>query len=252
MNQGSAQKILKKVKKDYKTIASDFNISRKKMFWQELNVLVKKYVREEQSVLDIGCGNGRLLMILKNKNINYIGTDNCKELLDNAREEFKDYNKKEFRKEDLLDTNYKEEFDLVFLIAVLQHIPTEKLRIKALKNIRKALKPNSFLIMLNWNLFQKNKIKYVKKYNKLRLEKKIDLGENDTLIPWKEFRNSYSKKSNKSQEILRYYHAFTKEETKKLLKEAGFKIEDIYYVKKGERVGIEEGYNLCTIAQKVQ
>ncbi|NQU99579.1 MAG: hypothetical protein HQ538_02475, partial [Parcubacteria group bacterium] len=48
------------------------------------------------------------------------------------------------------------------------------------------------------------------------------------------------------------YHAFTEEETKDLLEKAGFEIEDIYYVKKGERSDVEEGYNLCVIAKNRQ
>lgn len=251
MDKRAAQKILKKVKDDYKTIACDFHISRKKMFWQELNILVDKYVRKNQKILDIGCGNGRLFMILKDKNINYLGIDNCQELLDLAKEEFKNYKDTEFKQEDLLNINYKERFDLVFLVAVLQHVPTKELRIKALKNIKRALKPGGYFIMLNWNLFQKDKIKYVKKYNNLRLKGEIDLGKHDTLIPWKEFGKSYQKKSEDSKEILRYYHAFTEEEVKDLLKEVGLEIKDIYYVKKGKRVNVKEGYNLCAVAKNI-
>ena len=132
----------------------------------------------------------------------------------------------------------------------LQHIPSEELRLEALKNIKKALKPGGYLIMLNWNLFQKDKIKYVEKYNKLRLEGKLELDKNDTLIPWREFRNTYREKEKiNNKEILRYYHAFTQSEIENLLKKAGFRIEDVYYVKKGKRVVVEKGYNLCTIAQ---
>lgn len=103
--------------------------------------------------------------------------------------------------------------------------------------------------MLNWNLFQKDKIKYVEKYNSLIKAGKSDLEENDTLIPWKESGKAYSKKGDVlEKEILRYYHAFTIDEISNLLKEAGFKLKDIYYTKRGKMSDIDEGYNLCTIA----
>lgn len=251
MDSKTAQKILKKVKKDYNIIAREFSITRKRV-WNELYDLVNKYVQNNQKILDIGCGNGRLFSILKNKNIEYLGIDNSKELINIAQEKYKNFKNSKFKVKDLLEINYNKKFDLIFLIAVLQHIPSEELRIKALKSIKKALKPNSFLIMLNWNLFQKDKIKYVKKYNALKLTGQSDMDKDDTLIPWKEFRNSYQKKAKESKEVLRYYHAFAKEEIEDLLEKAGLKIEDIYYVKKGKRVDINEGYNLCVVAQNMQ
>ena len=251
MDSKTVQKTLKKVKEDYDLIARDFSITRNKIIWSEIDVLVKKYVKDNQKILDVGCGNGRLFSVLKNKNINYLGTDNCKELVDIAREKYKDYDNGKFEVEDLLEMNFNKEFDLVFIIAVLQHIPSEELRLKALRKIKKALKPGGYLIMLNWNLFQKDKIKYVNKYNKLRLEGKFELGKNDTLIPWREFRNTYEEKEKaNNKEILRYYHAFTCDETENLLKKARFEIEEIYYVKKGERSDVDEGYNLCVVAQR--
>jgi len=250
MDKKTIQKILKKTKKDYGIIARDFSITRNKVIWSEIDVLVKKYVKDNQKILDVGCGNGRLFSILKDKNIDYLGTDNCKELVDIASEKYKDCDRGRFEVEDLLEMNFDKEFDVVFIIAVLQHIPSEELRLEALKKIKRVLKPGGYLLMLNWNFFQKNKIKYVNENNKSLLEGKSDLDKNDTLIPWREFRNSYKSKDNKSnKEILRYYHAFIEEETKDLLEKAGFEIEDIYYVKKGERSDVNEGYNICVVAR---
>lgn len=235
MDSKTVQKILKKVKKDYSLIAKEFSITRERI-WNELNLLVENYTKDNQNILDIGCGNGRLFSILKDKNINYLGVDNCKELIDIAKEKYKDYDNSKFEIKDLLGINFKREFDVVFVIAVLQHIPSEKLRLEALKKIKNALKPNGYLIMLNWNFFNKTKKEYIKKQKNSNL----DLDKNDLLIPWK---------ATKDKVINRYYHAFTKEEIVDLLKRAGFEIEDIYYVKKGERSDVEGGYNICTVAK---
>ncbi len=252
MDSKTIQKILKKVKKDYSVIACEFSITRERI-WNELNILVEKYAKDDQKILDIGCGNGRLFSILKDKNINYLGIDNCQELIDIAKEKYKNFDKGKFAVEDLLEMSFDKEFDLIFIIAVLQHIPSEELRLRVLKKIKKALKPGGYLIMLNWNLFQKDKIEYVNKYNRLRLEGKFELSENDTLISWKEFGNTHhGKEKINNKKIERYYHAFTKKEIENLLKKAGFKIADIYYVKKGKRSDVNEGYNICTVAKNRQ
>jgi 2-polyprenyl-3-methyl-5-hydroxy-6-metoxy-1,4-benzoquinol methylase len=243
------KRILKKVKEDYRIIAKDFSITRDKRIWEELDILVKKYVKDNQKILDIGCGNGRLFSILKDRKIDYLGIDNCTELINIAQKRYKDYSNSKFKVKDLLKIDFNKKFDLIFIIAVLQHIPSKELRLEVLKKAKKALKSDGYLIMLNWNLFQKDKIKYTEKYNALKLAGQSDLDFNDTLIPWKEFRNSYKKKSIKSKEILRYYHAFTRSEIENLLKNAGFKIEDIYYSKKGEKSSVVEGYHLCAVAK---
>jgi RNA polymerase-binding transcription factor DksA len=59
------------------------------------------------------------------------------------------------------------------------------------------------------------------------------IGENDFLVPWK----------TKEGEVLveRYYHHFTQDELKRLIKDSGFKIEEMYFESKGKRVSEKEG-----------
>jgi ubiquinone/menaquinone biosynthesis C-methylase UbiE len=47
-----------------------------------------EYIESNQKVLDLGCGNGRLFKILKNKNIKYIGVDNSEMLLLEAQKQY--------------------------------------------------------------------------------------------------------------------------------------------------------------------
>lgn len=247
-----AQFLLKKTKQDYQKIACDFALSRAKP-WEELKILVRKYVKKNQQILDVGCGNGRLFQLLENKKIKYTGIDNCRKLISLARERYKNLTNADFYVKDLLDIKFISKYDLVFAIAVLHHIPSEELRFKALKNIWRSLKKGGILIMTNWNFFQNDRIKYVEKYNLLKISGKSKLDFNDVFIPWKSYgprRGGYAKNSYRDKEIQRYYHAFTRSEIRDLLEKSKFKIKEIFYVKKGKISDVFEGFNLCVVAQK--
>jgi cyclopropane fatty-acyl-phospholipid synthase-like methyltransferase len=47
-----------------------------------------EYILPGQKVLDLGCGNGRLFKILKNKNVKYVGVDNSEKLLLEAQKQY--------------------------------------------------------------------------------------------------------------------------------------------------------------------
>lgn len=235
-----AEYLLQKTKKDYLKLAKRFSETRISS-WKEIDLLVKKYVKKGDKILDVGCGNGRLYQSLQDLGVEYVGIDNCKELIFEAR---KKYKKAEFKIMDLLKLFFpKEKFDVVFLIAVFHHIPSDKLRQKALKNIFEVLKKGGILILTCWNLFQKKYIGYIQKTNQLKILSKTKLDFNDALIPWKD---------NKGKVITeRYCHAFTISELERLLRNTGFKIKEIFYTRYGQRSNAFKGFNLCAVAQKV-
>lgn len=57
----------------YNQFASEFNKSRQNL-WPEL-LEFKKYLKNGIKILDLGCGNGRLISLLKDYEIYYIGSD---------------------------------------------------------------------------------------------------------------------------------------------------------------------------------
>lgn len=207
-----AQKILEKVKRDYEYMADEFSESRNAP-WPEFEMF-KKYIKPGMKVLDLGCGNGRLYKSLKDTGIIYAGIDNCARLIKLAQEQWQTASdpRPTFKTGDILNTKIETNcFDIVFFIAVLHQIPSQKLQLQALNNIHQILKKDGLLIMTNWNLWQKKYKKYVTKNN---LKKTISLSKldfNDALIPWKETK------------IKRYYHAFTEKELSHLLQESHFK-----------------------------
>jgi 2-polyprenyl-3-methyl-5-hydroxy-6-metoxy-1,4-benzoquinol methylase len=217
MKSDIALKILAKNKELYNAIAADFSTSRYKL-WPEFEYF-KGYLAKGQAVLDIGCGNGRLLAMLKEFEPNYLGIDNSSGLIKEAK---KKWPNQDFKIVDILDlSSIKIKYDIVILVATLHHIPSAKLRLQALENVYKVLKPGGKLLMTNWNLLQKRYIKYIIKYNLLKIAepnkeviegvraKNLDL--QDVFIPWQ-------------KNYLRYIYAFNELTTSRLVKKAGFEI----------------------------
>ncbi|KKU78747.1 MAG: putative S-adenosylmethionine-dependent methyltransferase [Candidatus Peregrinibacteria bacterium GW2011_GWA2_47_7] len=97
-----ASSLLKKVKADYSAIAEEFDETRKAP-WPEFEDLWNRALRRTSerpiSLLDVGCGNGRLLNFLPKDAVEYHGVDNSRALLTFAK---KHHPKAKFRYADAL------------------------------------------------------------------------------------------------------------------------------------------------------
>jgi 2-polyprenyl-3-methyl-5-hydroxy-6-metoxy-1,4-benzoquinol methylase len=221
MKKEIANNLLNLVKRNYQEIATEFDLTRKKFLWPEIKNLTDN-IKEGDKVLDVGCGNGRLLEVLKNKNINYLGVDNSSELIKIARNNYPNY---KFLVADILDLSQipVDSFDYVFCLAVLPHIPGKKLRMKALRELKKKVKNSGKIIISAWNLWgQKTNKKYrflIIKNGCLKILGKNNLDFGDIIFPWK---SSNGKTSSK-----RYYHAFTRAGLKSLVLKTGIHLEKI-------------------------
>lgn len=209
MRQKTAQKLRKKVVEDYDNIAKEFDITRKTE-WTSFPIVLP-YIKDGGYIVDLGCGNGRVLKFLeKHKKFKYLGIDNSKNLLKLAE---KNHKKRKFLQADMLKLPIKSKSaDTALAIASLHHIPSKKLREKAVQEANRILKNNGLYILTTWNLFQP---KYKKYIWLARIKSILSLGlydTRDTFIPW-----------GKSG-IKRYYYAFKSEELKNLLKNNGFEI----------------------------
>jgi len=218
MKEQQIQKLLKVVKDNYQEIAADFDMTRQKLVWPELTKIVAN-TKDGDSVLDVGCGNGRLLEAFQDKNINYLGVDNSLELIALAQKNYPNY---KFLVKDILDLScLDKQYDLVISVAVLHHLPSFELRCQALQQMLSVVKDGGQIMFSVWRLWNN------KKYRPLLLKNiwqkiigRYELEIGDLLFPWKKGTSQ------------RYYHAFTKRELKKLIKAAGvdnFKlIEEVY------------------------
>ena len=217
MNRKLALKFLKKVKRDYDFGGKEF--AKRPSPWVSIFELVKRESKTGK-VLDIGCGDGRYLVSLKGKGVEYIGIDSCGALLEEARKNFPDY---QFRIGDILDLKFGDNtFDTVMCIATLHHIPSRELQLKALSEIYRVLKPGGKLVMTNWCLMREVwRVKRIVFLLSCFFGKKRDcLGFKDLLVPWGITGNK----------VKRYYYAFSLAELARLVKKVGFRVDEAYYI----------------------
>jgi len=222
MNKQTRDKLLEIVKRNYDEIADQYNETRKKHLlplWNEI-VNIASMAKEGSKVLDVGCGNGRLIGAFENKNIDYLGIDSNEKLIEHTRKNYPDRN---FRIGNIVELGKIPEmnFDYVFSIAVLHHMPGKKLQIDALKQLKNKINENGKLIITVWNMWDQKKFrKQIFRHALLKLIKKNKMDFGDILFDWK---NSQGQVVSQ-----RYYHAFTRGGLKKIAKKAGLKIEKLF------------------------
>ncbi len=187
------KKILENIEKGYDLMAEKFSDTRK-FFWKDLEFL-GDYVESGNRVLDFGCGNGRLLEILKNKKIEYYGTDVSEKLIKLAQEKYPK-NKNNFSKISTQESLpfSREFFNCIFSIAVFHHFPREYQK-KKIKELFDLLKPGGKIILAVWNLEEK-------------------YSEKEVYIPFRD---------NEGKEFNRYHYVFSQNELENMLRKVGFK-----------------------------
>lgn len=246
MDKNTANSILEKVVSDYDNIADRFSQTRYKE-WGEFADF-EKYVKAGDSVLDVGCGNGRLLEFLAKQNIKYTGIDTSERLINIAK-----------NKSTLAAQNTKtmynyitasaislpfsdEEFNIVFAIASLYHIPSKEYREQAVGEIYRVLKPGGMFIMTYWNMWERSRRGLVAKniLNKIIFKSNLDFF--DAEKPWR----------NPDGKIIatRYCHAFRLNEIKNIGRRSGFELVDSYYYARGEKVSAFKGFNGVYLGKK--
>jgi len=239
MKDSIADSIMKENRHGYDQIADKFSGTRK-FPWQEFNFF-KKYINQNNVVLDAGCGNGRLYEFLNDSHINYHGLDSSQNLINIAKSNYPTGN---FQIGDITTLPWPDnKFDTIFCIATLHHIPSAKLRQQVISEFHRVLKPNGHLIMTNWNLLNSKWWPVLLRFsfNKLIGRNKMDWG--DVTKPWKD---NYG-----TVQTERYLHAFSKYQMKKLLSKS-CKIENQFYTTRDTNTNMIAGFNLITIAQNLE
>lgn len=219
------------VKETYNRNADHFSKTRDRV-WPETGKYLKK-LKKGDKILDLGCGNGRLLLGI-NQEVKYLGVDFSEELIKIAR---KLHPLQEFRIADITEDKAwvnLDKFDAIFCVGVLHHLHTRKKQLYILKQARKHLKKNGFVYISVWNLWRLNRIKHHFKQGSLRLK----------LKNWRWINTLFHNK------WLMFCFAFDKHYLQKLFKDAGYKKMQVYYSdKRGKQTNMLKGQNLCVTAK---
>jgi len=213
MHPKTATSLRTHVQTTYDAIAEDFSRTRQTP-WPDFEFF-RPYISSSAKILDAGCGNGRLLYYFIARSFSsYLGIDNSKNLLKHARKEYSSP-VISFQLGDTLDLKVKPgEFNAVFSIAVLHHIPSRELQRKALFELGRTLSEDGLLFLSVWNVYR---LRYFPAFVKSFFRMIFTAGDyswKDLMIPW----GAGAKKK------MRYIHAFTEGELLSLFKECGFEV----------------------------
>lgn len=200
-------------KVDYDNFAQTFSASRNNMKWEEIEYFLEKYGEyiDGLKILDVGCGNGRLLDHFVQSpfimDIDYFWIDASKWMIDEAIAKF---GSNDFIVCDMMniDTLQIKDFESIFFIASFHHLWTIEDRIQVLEKLKKIVQSGSYIFMTNWALKSElNKEKYETSIIK---DSKNEFGSEDFNI--------------KIWEFDRFYHCFSLEELEYLFKQTGYEV----------------------------
>jgi tRNA (uracil-5-)-methyltransferase TRM9 len=232
VNSATAAQLLQINRRFYLEHGPDFSDTRRRVQPGVRRVL--ESVRTEDTVLDLGCGNGSLARALSQKGHRgrYFGIDFSPALLEGARSGPYPF-PTEFLQVDLTSprdlrkavetvnvetpAGQAEEaakgWDVITAFAVLHHIPGRSLRLQLFEQARFWLLPRGRLILSNWRFS-----------NSARMQLHIlpwsaadvmpdEVDEGDYLIDWR-----------RGTAGVRYVHEFSEGELAGLAQESGFKV----------------------------
>ncbi|MFW5885133.1 MAG: class I SAM-dependent methyltransferase [Patescibacteria group bacterium] len=207
-------KIRKEVAGFYDKTAGEFSRTRNN-WWSELD-FIHKYIAPKGKLLDFGCGNGRLLEMIKSYDLrlDYTGVDLSEQMIGIAKNRYPEGNFLVLSKENELPFN-EEEFQTVVSIAVFHHF-TPSMAKGALQEMNRVLKPGGRVIATSWYLWDNSKLRYLLRsfWRNILAFRNLKAGE----IPF-----SYSSEKGR-QTYWRFCYWWSKEELEKSFKKQEFKI----------------------------
>jgi len=215
MQKYKALQIIRKIRADYNTISKEWDVSRNTPSMRKL--LFLRALKKGQKILDVGCGNGLLVPGVMNKGAVYTGSDISERLIAIARKKYdKEIKEKKanFVVADAVKLPFKKNsFDIAVSFSVLHHIPSEVLRVKFFREIKRVLKPGGTAIVSVWNLLNPWPLE------RFKIEEQLnnplpDMDADDLLIPWKATPGK--------KPVMRYMHLFRRDELLRLARAAGW------------------------------
>ena len=187
---------------------------------------VLQILEGDESILDLGCGNGELARELARRGHrgSYLGVDFSLPLLRDAESQPDGFSAR-FIQADLTQLSAFSDqlsveggWSVITAFAVLHHIPSMELRLNLLRMVYQLLKTEGLFIHSNWQFLNSEKLKArIQPWEAAAIsESEVDAG--DYLLDWRSGGDG-----------LRYVHHFDESELQELAAVTGFQIRDMFY-----------------------
>lgn len=199
----------------YRRVAADFDASRQSAWggWERMLDAVDLPV---DSVLDIGCGNGRLARFLAGRQaeaFTYIGIDNCPELLAYARRQARQVKLDLIEQDVILGALPQRRAQLVALFGLLHHVPGAERRRELLRAAATRVASGGWLVLAAWRFYEQERFRR----RILPWPDDIVVERHDYLLDWR-----------RGERALRYCHYIDDEEHAELVAAADLPVIDDY------------------------
>jgi tRNA (uracil-5-)-methyltransferase TRM9 len=224
-------------------------------------------LKGDESILDLGCGNGELARELakRGQRGSYVGVDFSLPLLQDAETLPKGFSARFVQADltslslmDIIASSRKvgtrqsqrngeialsayssprmDMFDVVCCFAVLHHIPSHEFRLSILRIVRQLLTEDGLFIHSNWQFLNSEKLRArIQPWQAAEIPTSaVDAG--DYLLDWRSGGKG-----------LRYLHHFDEKELDELAKAVGFRVSDAFYSDgDGGRLGLYQIWRLAS------
>ena len=179
----------------------------------------------DESILDLGCGNGELARELAKRGHRgtYLGADFSLPLLREAESQPEGFSAKfvevELTQPSAISSQLSAigRWSLITAFAVLHHIPSRELRLGLLLEVRNLLKADGRFILSNWQFL-----------NSEKLRGRIQPWEGEAIFPSEVDAGDYLLDWRSGGDGLRYVHHFSEEELAELAEAAGFRVTESF------------------------
>jgi 2-polyprenyl-3-methyl-5-hydroxy-6-metoxy-1,4-benzoquinol methylase len=217
MNASITKQLFELNRKFYDQFGESFSATRQRLQPGVMKILDS--IQADESVLDLGCGNGFFLRTLHDRGhqATLLGADFSLPLLREAEST----PGVKFKALDLMQLSAVSDqlsvavgWDVITMFATMHHIPSREVRLDILHTVKKLLKPNGKFILSNWQFLNSDKLKArVQPWGRVGLSDS-DVDEGDYLLDWRS-----------GGEGLRYAHQFSEAELFGLAEQAQMKVE---------------------------
>lgn len=223
MDSATAARLIQLNKDFYTRFGDSFSATRHRIQPGARRVL--DMLKGDESILDLGCGNGEFARELAKRGHRgtYLGADFSLPLLREAESQPDGFSAK-FVEVDLTELSVNsnqlsvtDHWSLITAFAVLHHVPSTELRLDILRTVRQLIKPDGLFIHSNWQFLNSEKLKgRIKAWEGVSiLPSEVDAG--DYLLDWRS-----------GGEGIRYVHHFTEYELNELADAAGFQVVETF------------------------